>query len=519
MSTAVIPRSSPFSNEQRQWLASVVGERFINPAADGNAPANDQDSAGLIGDLDSAPWHDMDLPLDQRIELVPEDGPFLYSVMAAMAQQDCGQCGYDCKGYAQALVDGRETDMSLCVPGGPTTRKAVKALFAEHGPVEGGHAEPVEVGPIGYDPRNPCYAPITSVYCLHGEGAPKDTQHAVVNLANSGISYKPGDSLGIYPRNDHELAMAVTTQLAVAPDTQVNVTREVAMGLQEALTDWLDITAPSDDVLELMANAATDAEEARTLAELASEGLDDSPLDIYDILMRYPSARPDVQAFVDALGRLRPRLYSIASSQNLHPDEVHLTVAVVRYDAEGRHRKGVASTYISERAEAREVPVYLQPAKDFGLPEDDTTPIIMVGPGTGIAPFRAFIEERHARGASGDAWLFFGNPHSDSDYIYRDELHDYLEQGALTHITTAFSRDGAGKVYVQDRIRENGAELWAWLHAGANFYVCGDAEYMALAVDQALREVVRDHGGYDDACAQEYVKTMTREGRYQRDVY
>ena len=519
MNTPVIPRSSPFSNEQREWLASIVSERFINPSVTDDAASNDEDSAGLIEDLDSAPWHDMDLPLDQRLELVPEDGPFLYSVMAAMAQQDCGQCGYDCKGYAQALVEGRETDMGLCVPGGPTTRKKVKALFADHGPVEGGHAEPVEVGPVGYDPRNPWHAPVQTVYCLHGGDAPKDTQHAIIDLSNSGMAYKPGDSLGVYPQNDPALAVSVVNALDASADAEVAVTQGVTMGLQEALTDWLDITAPSDDVLELLANAASDGEEAKALADMASEGLDESPLDVYDILSHYPSARPDVQAFVDALGRLRPRLYSIASSQNQHPDEVHLTVGVVRYEAEGRRRKGVASTYIGERAQGREVPVYLQPAKDFGVPDDDTTPIIMVGPGTGIAPFRAFIEERHARGATGGAWLFFGNPHSDSDYLYREELESYREAGTLTHISTAFSRDGEGKVYVQDRIRDNGAELWSWLEAGAHFYVCGDAEQMAPAVDQSLREVVRDHGGYDDDGAQEYVQTLAREDRYQRDVY
>jgi sulfite reductase (NADPH) flavoprotein alpha-component len=203
----------------------------------------------------------------------------------------------------------------------------------------------------------------------------------------------------------------------------------------------------------------------------------------------------------------------------MHPDEVHLTVGVVRYEAEGRHRKGVASTYIGERAENQEVPVYLQPAKDFSVPDDDTTPMIMVGPGTGIAPFRAFIEERHARAATGGAWLFFGNPHSDSDYLYREELNAYLEAGTLSHISTAFSRDGEGKVYVQDRIRENGAELWAWLEAGACFYVCGDAEHMAPAVDQALRDVIRDHGGYDEDGAREYVQCLANEARYQRDVY
>lgn len=518
MNASVIPRRSPFSEEQRHWLASLVAERLLRTDVADETAANDADGAGLIEDLDSAPWHDMDLTLDQRMERVPEDGPFLYHVMAAMAQQDCGQCGYDCKGYAQALVEGREPEMGLCVPGGPTTRKKVKALFEAHGPVEPA-AEAAPPGPVGYDPRNPWHAPVTSVYCLHGEGAPKDTRHAVIDLSNSGLTYKPGDSLGVYPRNDPALVASVIGELGVAADTGVTVGEGVSLRLDEALGDWLDITAPSDDVLELMAAAATDGEEASALTALAEQGLDDSPLDVFDILKRYPSARPDVQSFAGRLGRLRPRLYSIASSQRMHPNEVHLTVGVVRYEAEERQRKGVASTYIGERAQGREVPIYLQPAKDFGVPDDDSTPIIMVGPGTGIAPFRAFIEERHARGASGGAWLFFGNPHHDSDFLYREELEAYLEAGTLTRLDTAFSRDGERKVYVQDRMRENGAELWSWLEAGASVYVCGDAEQMAPAVDQALRAVVRDHGGTDDEGARDYVRKLASAGRYQRDVY
>ncbi|PWG61966.1 sulfite reductase subunit alpha [Sediminicurvatus halobius] len=515
MNASVIPRSAPFSEQQRQWLAAIVSERFLNPGGAGEATTGDD---GLLDDLDSAPWHDMDLPLEERMALVPEGGPFLYRIMAAMAQQDCGQCGYDCKGYAQALVEGREPEMGLCVPGGPTTRKQVKALFEAHGPVAAA-AEAAPLGPVGQDPRNPWHAPVNSVYALHGEGAPKDTRHVVIDLAGSGLTYRPGDSLGVYPQNDPALVASVIGELGAAAETEVTVKAGIALRLDEALRDWLDITAPSDEVLELLAAVAGDAGEARALAALAEEGLDDSPLDVFDVLRRHPSARPDVQAFVDRLGRLRPRLYSIASSQSMHPEEVHLTVGVVRYEAEARQRKGVASNFLAERAAGREVPIYLQPAKDFAVPEDDRTPIIMVGPGTGIAPFRGFLEERHARGASGGAWLFFGNPHRESDFLYQEELEGYLEAGTLTRLATAFSRDGERKVYVQDRMREHGAELWSWLQAGACFYVCGDAEHMAPAVDTALRDVIREHGGADEESARDYLRKLARQGRYQRDVY
>ena len=516
MSAPIIPRRSPFSDEQRQWLVSVIGQAFMD-SGDDTASANEATGA-VIEDLDEAPWHDMDLPLDERMALVPEDSPFLHTVMAAMAQQDCGQCGYDCKGYAQALVEGRESDQGLCVPGGSTTRKKVKALFAEHGPVAAAaDAEPL--GPVGYDRRNPWMATVTAVSALHGEGAPKDTRHAVIDLSGSGITYKPGDSLGIYPQNDPGLVAALVSVVGADPETSISPDGGVTVSLREALTHWYDITAPSDEFLELLAGNATDAGEASALRNLAAEGLDGSPLDVYDILRDHPSARPDVQTLVASLGRLRPRLYSIASSQAAHPDEVHLTVGVVRYEAGGRDRKGVASTFIGERAAGQEVPIYLQPAKDFGVPDDDTTPVIMVGPGTGIAPFRAFLEERQARAASGGAWLFFGNPHSESDFLYREQLEALLEDGTLTRLDTAFSRDGAGKVYVQDRIRENGAELWSWLEAGACFYVCGDAEHMAPAVDQALRDVICEHGGLDAEGARAYVDDMARQERYQRDIY
>lgn len=516
MNACVIPRQSPFSGEQRRWLGALVAERFLNAPGTGGGAA---DAAGeTIEDLDSAPWHDMDLSLDERLALVPENSPFLHQVMAAMAQQDCGQCGYDCQGYARALVEGREPAMGLCVPGGPTTRKQVKALFEAHGPVAPAQ-QAAPLGPVGYDPRNPWHAPVKAVYALHGEGAPKDTRHAVIDLAGSGLTYQPGDSLGIYPHNDPGLVAEVIAALGAPSRTPVTLDDGTSLTLEEALRERLDITAPSDEVLALLAGIAADRDEGRALAALAEEGLDDSPLDILDILQRHPSARPEPQPFVASLGRLRPRLYSIASSQRLHPDEVHLTVGVVRYEAEARQRKGVASNFIGEHAAGREVPVYLQPAKDFAVPEDDTRPIVMVGPGTGIAPFRAFIEERHARGASGGAWLFFGNPHQASDFLYREELDGYLAAGSLTRLDTAFSRDGAGKVYVQDRMREAGAQLWAWLEAGASFYVCGDAEHMAPSVDQALTDIVREHGGTDEPGARQYLRKLARDGRYQRDVY
>jgi sulfite reductase (NADPH) flavoprotein alpha-component len=236
--------------------------------------------------------------------------------------------------------------------------------------------------------------------------------------------------------------------------------------------------------------------------------------------MTFPSARPATVDLVQALDRLQPRLYSIASSPKAHPEEVHLTVAVVRYERNGRHRKGVASTFLAERAIAgNDVPIFIQVAHGFRLPADPTRPIIMVGPGTGIAPFRAFLEERRAVGASGKNWLFFGDQRRERDFLYRDEIETWCRDGHLTRFDTAFSRDQAQKIYVQDRLRENAAELWAWLEQGAHLYICGDAKRMARDVDTALQDIVVVRGGKSRADAKAYLAGLSRDGRYQRDVY
>lgn len=516
MSEALIPRRAPFSKGQREWLSSLFAETLLNGGR-GREISGIGNELVMV-DLDEAPWHDMNMPLSERMALA-EDGPFAHRLMAAMAQQDCGQCGYDCKGYAQVLAGGQESDLSLCVPGGTATRKQVKALFSEHGPVESAGKAAAETGPVGYDRRNPWSASVTSVTTLHGEGAPKDTRHVVIDLTGSGIEYTPGDSLGIYAQNEPELVARVIEALGAQPEISVKVGPDKVVSLREAFTDWRDIVVPSDESLELLAQSATDGEEKALLQGLAREGLDESGKDFLDILCDFPTARPATQELVDNLGALKPRLYSIASSQKACPNEVHLTVSVVHYESLGRQRKGVASNFLADRAEERRVPIYLQPAKDFTVPADDTVPIIMVGPGTGIAPFRAFLEERSARGAAGGAWLFFGNPYRKSDFLYQSELEGYLKAGTLSQLSTAFSRDQAEKIYVQDRIREQGAQLWSWLEEGACFYVCGDAEYMAPAVDQALRSIVQAHGGYTEDEAIRYITELVRQERYLRDVY
>ena len=254
------------------------------------------------------------------------------------------------------------------------------------------------------------------------------------------------------------------------------------------------------------------------LAGEESAALQDA--DLLDLLQAFPSARPAPQQLVSALGRLQPRLYSIASSPKAHEEQVHLTVSVVRFERRDRVRKGVASTFLAERAESgADVAAYVQKAHNFRLPADPQTPIVMVGPGTGIAPFRAFLEERRAVGAPGRNWLFFGEQRRAHDYLYADEFEAWHSDGFLTRLDTAFSRDQAEKIYVQNRMLSHGGALWRWLEDGAHFYVCGDAKRMARDVDNALLEIAATHGGRSPADAKAYLTALARAGRYQRDVY
>ncbi|AUB78457.1 hypothetical protein BBH56_04695 [Spiribacter roseus] len=516
-----LPDNAPFDPGYRAWLNGYLagltstGED-LELDVDGSAePVSTQKAI----DLDEAAWHDMSLPLDERMSLVAEDAPLHHRLMAAMAQQDCGQCGYDCKGYSGALASGEETDPGLCVPGSAKTRKKVKALLETSDTVSSATAPSTPEMPVmGYAKNHPYMAHLKSVHRLNGQGSPKETVHAVIDLKDSGLEYSPGDSLGVYPRNSPGLVTGILSALSLDARASIAL-REGEYTAHEALCGLLDVTCPSDEALECLAQSATRPADREALEAIAEESLDDSPLDLYDMLSRYPSARPDPVELLSRLNPLRPRLYSISSAYRHNPDEVHLTVAAVRYEAEGRQREGVASTFISDRALGKPLPIYFQKAHDFGLPDDDQTPIIMIGPGTGIAPFRAFLQERAHQQATGGAWLFFGNPHERTDFLYREELEACMDGGALTRLTTAFSRDGTEKVYVQDRLIEQSHDLWQWLEAGAHIYVCGDATQMAAAVHEALIHVIQKEGRYEKADASDYLAALSKNGRYQRDIY
>ncbi|MEY4940811.1 MAG: hypothetical protein RIQ93_2546 [Verrucomicrobiota bacterium] len=380
-----------------------------------------------------------------------------------------------------------------------------------------------------YHKDYPFFAQLTENRLLNKPGSAKETRHLVVNLAGSGLHYTAGDSLGIYPTNRAADVNDILRQLGAIGDEPVSpaaLRLASPIPLREALETKLALSKPTRRIVEVLAAKVTNSAEKAKLEgllapdskELLTSFLEER--EFGDLLAEFPSAPFTPQEFVDHLRRLMPRLYSIASSPRLFPTDVHLTVAIVRYATNGRERVGVCSTFLSDRAPVGQsvVPVFVSHSH-FGPPEDPAKDCIMVGPGTGIAPFRAFVQDRVAAGGAGRNWIFFGDQRRGTDFLYEEEWEKYLAAGQLARFDTAFSRDQLLKVYVQDRMRENGAELWAWLRSGAYFYVCGDAKRMAKDVDVALHEIVAQHGGMAQEQAAEFVKQLKKDKRYQRDVY
>ncbi len=384
--------------------------------------------------------------------------------------------------------------------------------------------------PSVFTKDNPFPAKIVENRLLSRPGSAKETRHLVVEIAGSGLTYKVGDSLGIYPTNRvTEVAELIELLHATGDEPVSPAMLKLAnpLPLREVLTSRLALASPTQKILTTLLGKVTDAaEKAKIEALLKPEAkeqltayLDDR--EYVDILAEFPSGRLTPQEFVDHLRKLMPRLYSIASSPKPHPQHVHLTVAIVRYQTNGRDRVGVCSTFMADRAQVSVTPVpTFVSHSHFGLPEDHSAKdVIMVGPGTGIAPFRAFVQERVASGATGRNWVFFGDQKKATDYLYEEEWTDYVAKGQVARLDLAWSRDQATKVYVQDKMRANAAELWAWIQGGAYFYVCGDAKRMAKDVDQALHDIIAEQGGMPIEKAVEFVKQLKKDKRYQRDVY
>jgi sulfite reductase (NADPH) flavoprotein alpha-component len=554
----LIPDTAPFSPEQRTWLNGFLAgllslESGVNPltaaesaalipavgAAESRGPLND-------GDDGQAPWHDPAMPLSERMQLA-ESRPLRRRMMAAMGQQDCGQCGYNCEDYANAIFVKSEERLNLCVPGGKETARMLKTLYAEFGAIPAAakpanvqagsaqvsapaiakapapvpalvpsHAEPAATAVPAPSRNHPAEVAFLSRTRLNKAGSSKETWHIELDLAGSGISYSVGDSFGIVPSNHPALVDAVIAAIGAPPDFPI-----ADRSLREVLSDGSSLGVAPDMLFELISyiTGGERRQKAKELARGADPDADAATLDVLAALQKFPGIRPDPEAFIESLDPLQPRLYSIACSPKVDPRRVALTVDAVRYTLGDRRRLGVASTFLAERiAPGAKLKGYIQKAQSFAPPSNPSAPIIMIGPGTGIAPFRAFLHERMAAKAPGRNWLFFGHQRRDCDFFYEDELTGMNTTGFLTRLSLAWSRDGARKIYVQDRMREAGRDLWSWIAEGAHIYVCG-AIAMGKDVERALLDIIAEHGARALEHAGAFLAELKKTGRYQTDVY
>ena len=428
---------------------------------------------------------------------------------------------------ATRLLNRIEADNSVDEPF-KTFRERLWPKLRKEGPAEATAAVAAEAThDIADEPQarwtreQPFAATLSSKEVLTGSGSDKEVRHIVLSLVGSELHYEPGDALGVWPRNAPALVDRILAISNVAPDAPVML-GDTTLTSAEALSSRVEIAKLSIPTVIRFAAIAQDVELQSLVQPERSADLEHYLYgrDAIDLLSRVPSAIRDAQALIDLLPPLTPRLYSISSSLAAHPGEVHLTVSVVRHDRNGRARGGVASTDLADRIDVEgTIPVYVHRNPRFRLPIDPGVPLIMIGPGTGIAPFRSFLWQRKAQRFTGRTWLFFGDRHAHTDFLYREELDAFLVEGTLTRLDTAFSRDQETKIYVQDRMRNASSELWQWIQDGANIYVCGDATRMAKDVDAALQQVFVDHGKLTEAKAKLEVRTLGATGRYVRDVY
>lgn len=370
-----------------------------------------------------------------------------------------------------------------------------------------------------YSRTNPFRAEVLENINLNGRGSNKETRHLEISLEGSGLNFEPGDSLGIYPENDPELVNQLLEELKWDPEQLVTVNKNgESLALREALTTYYEITTLTKPFLEKAVKYTANEDLQELLKQDVKPYLDGR--DLLDLVRDFGPWNTTAQEFVSILRKMPARLYSIASSLTANPDEVHLTIGAVRYDAHGRERKGVCSILCAERLQPGDtLPIYIQQNENFKLPTNPETPIIMIGPGTGVAPFRSFMQEREELGAEGKSWLFFGDQHFVTDFLYQTEWQKWLKDGVLTKMDVAFSRDTDQKVYVQHRMLEQSKELFSWLQEGAYVYICGDEKNMAHDVHQTLLKIIEKEGSLSREQAEEYVASMQQKKRYQRDVY
>lgn len=420
---------------------------------------------------------------------------------------------------AKRLSDRVDCDIDYEEPAAAWSA-AILDLIAKAAPLAAPSAVPAFAAATAYDKRNPFPATVLENITIVGRGSSKETRHVELDLSGSGLSYQPGDALGVAVSNDPAVVATLLEATGLSGGAQVTLKGE-SVRLAEALESRFEVAQATPRFLDQWAklSGSAELEKLREEDRAAERQLFMRDHHLIDIVRRFPVPGIDAESFLAGLRPLQPRLYSLASSLAAAPDEAHLTLAPVRYSLHGEDRCGVASSLIADRTEpGATLPVYIQENPHFRLPGDDV-PIVMIGAGTGVAPYRAFLQEREARGAGGRSWLFFGERNFRSDFLYQVEWQAWLKEGLLSRMDVAFSRDKGPKVYVQHRMREQAADLYAWLEEGAHVYVCGDATAMAPDVHEALISIVAEQGGKDRETAEDYVRNLAASHRYQRDVY
>jgi sulfite reductase (NADPH) flavoprotein alpha-component len=572
-----IPDNAPFTPEQRQWLGTFLGQLLIQPAtalASIGSPvpvtvlfgSQTGTAEGLAKKLvktlkkghfepklhDMASYEKEDLPKEKNLLIItstygdgePPDSalefhtwlmgdsaPSLadlnFSILSLgdSSYPDFCQCGIDFDNRLAALGANRiyprvDVDVDPDAPYAEWTSAVIALLLPETSAVASKDTANDEIEDIGISKKNPFPSAVSANYNLNGPGA-KQTNHVELSLEGSGLSYEVGDALGVYPENPGCVVDEIIAALPFkAGDVPTSTGEEV--NLREALIHHYDIGTINKSIIGKW-QKRSGSPFLRSLVEADDKAAYEDfcwGRDLIDLVIDHPADFSDGEDFVSVLKKLQPRLYSIASSPAAHPGEVHLCVGIVRYDSHGRSRGGICSTFLADRITEETKPgVFVHHNNAFRLPADGNVPVIMVGPGTGIAPFRAFLEERKANSAKGRNWLFFGNPHQATDFLYKDELEAFHKDGTLSRMDLAWSRDQKEKIYVQDLMLKAGAEFWKWLQDGAAFYVCGDASRMAKDVDAALHRIAREHGKFSEEEANAYVAQLKKDKRYLRDVY
>ena len=570
-----VPDDAPFTPEQRDWLNRYFNQMFANgpvgvPADDGPAlpvtilvgsqTGNAEGCAKKMAKamnggrfeaevVDMGQYDKARLPTEKHLLIItstygdgepPDNAADLYEfihteqapkmegvkfcvlALGDTEYPDFCKCGIDFDTRLEALGAERfyprlDCDVDYDEPFAAWRKGVLESLG---GSSSGAAVEPESQEVIPYGKKNPFPSSILQNYNLHPGGS-LETYHVELSLAGSDLEYKVGDALGVFPRNPEEQVDEILANLPFNVKEEVPLPGGGEAPLREALINSYDLRSLTPKFLQNW-QARSGSPYLRSVVESGDRKVMNEfceGREVIDLVVDYPADFSDGEDFVSVLKNLQPRLYSIASSPKAHPGEVHLTIEIVRYQAYDRQRGGVCSTFFADRADGVDPGVFVHHNKAFQLVADGDTPIIMVGPGTGIAPFRAFLEERKLAGAKGKSWLMFGNPHRETDFLYEEEITALQKEGVLSRLDLVFSHDQEERRYVQNLMEENGGDLWSWLQEGACFYVCGDATVMAKEVDAALHRIIEKHGGMSADEAKDFVKGLKKEKRYARDVY